>query len=142
MPAEPTALPQAALAGLTEAQKEKYRADGWVIIERLFTEAECDALVAHMDEVHAGRRPMGGFTPPAPDAPHAIDADQVHIYDQACLEFLRHPKLEAPLRDCLANDIWGVTGGEPEGIKSHYWWKGSTWSQGWHTDGTALPAVR
>ena len=73
------------------------------------------------------------------DAPHAIDADQVHIYDQTCLEFLRHPKLEAPLRDCLANDIWGVTGGEPEGIKSHYWWKGSQWSQGWHTDGTALP---
>ena len=142
MPAEPAALAQAeeaALAGLTEAQKEKYRADGWVVVERLFTEAECDALVSHMDEVHAGRRPMGGFTPPAPDAPHAIDADQVHIYDQTCLEFLRHPKLEAPLRDCLANDIWGVTGGEPEGIKSHYWWKGSQWSQGWHTDGTALP---
>jgi hypothetical protein len=128
-----------AAGGLTVAQIEKYRADGWVVVEGLFTAAECDALICHMDDVHAGTAPMAGFTPPQPGAPHAIDVDQVHIYDPVCLEFLRHPKLAAPLRDCLANDVWGVTGGEPEGIKSHYWWKGSEWSQGFHTDGTSLP---
>ena len=114
------------------------------------------ARVADSVSLHA--LVTAGFTPPAADAPHAIDVDQVHIYDKTCLEFLRHPKLEvcsplppppprpplslprsspsslvrplllcvsrctqAPLRDCLANDIWGVSHGEPEGIKSHYW---------------------
>eukprot|EP01043_Picozoa_sp_COSAG02_P045197 COSAG02_NODE_4110_length_5765_cov_4.822979_2_plen_69_part_01 len=63
---------EAVVAGLTDGQKAQYREQGWVVVERLFTADECDALVAHMDDVHAGRVTMGGFKPPAPDAPHAI----------------------------------------------------------------------
>ena len=35
-----------------------------MVVERLFTDAECDALVEHMDDVHAGRVKMGGVILP------------------------------------------------------------------------------
>lgn len=47
---------EAAIAGLTDAQKAQYREQGWVVVERLFTADECDALVAHMDDVPAPRQ--------------------------------------------------------------------------------------
>ncbi|MEC8930339.1 MAG: phytanoyl-CoA dioxygenase family protein [Candidatus Latescibacterota bacterium] len=117
---------------LTTEQKQKYDRDGWVVLPSLFTADECDGLIQHMDAVHAGHIAIERFVPPAEGADHLIDADQCHIHDPVCRDFMLHPKLRAPLRDALDGD-------EPEGIKSHYWWKGSQWSQGWHCDGTALP---
>jgi phytanoyl-CoA hydroxylase len=123
---------QPGVISFTTEQKQKYARDGWVVVPSLFTSQECDGLIRHMDEVHAGGVAVEGFVPPAPGADHLIDADQCHIHDPVCRDFMLHPKLRQPLSDALGGD-------EPEGIKSHYWWKGSQWSQGWHCDGTALP---
>jgi hypothetical protein len=121
----------AEVVGLTAGQRHKYARDGWVVVPSCFTADECDGLIRHMDGVHAGGITVKGFVPPAAGADHLIDADQCHIDDPICRDFMLHPKLRAPLRDALGGD-------EPEGIKSHYWWKGSQWSQGWHCDGTPL----
>ena len=122
----------AEVVGLTAEQRQKYARDGWVVVPSHFTADECDGLIRHMDGVHAGRITVEGFVPPAEGADHLIDADQCHIHDPVCRDFMLHPKLRAPLKDALGGD-------EPEGIKSHYWWKGSQWSQSWHCDGTVLP---
>ena len=127
-----SAYTQPADTGLSDEQKQKYARDGWVVVSSLFTPAECDGLIRHMDAVHAGSVTVEGFVPPADGADHLIDADQCHIHDPVCRDFMLHPKLRLPLKDALGGE-------EPEGIKSHYWWKGSQWSQGWHCDGTALP---
>ena len=123
---------KAKVAGLTAEQRQKYARDGWVVVPSLFTDDECDGLIRHMDAVHAGEITVVGIVPPAEGADHLIDADQCHIHDPVCRAFMLHPKLCGPLKDALGGD-------EPEGIKSHYWWKGSQWSQSWHCDGTALP---
>ena len=119
------------LVGLTDQQKQKYARDGWIILPALFTVEECDGLIRHMDAVHAGEISVVGFVPPEENADHLIDVDQCHIHDPVCRDFMLHPKLRSPLKDALG-------GNEPEGIKSHYWWKGSQWSQNWHCDGTPL----
>ena len=118
--------------GFTSGQRQKYARDGWVVVPSLFTDDECDELIRHMDAVHAGEITVVGIVPQAEGADHLIDADQCHIHDPVCRAFMLHPKLCGPLKDALGGD-------EPEGIKSHYWWKGSQWSQSWHCDGTALP---
>jgi len=123
---------KAKVAGLTAEQRQKYARDGWVVVPSLFTDDECDGLIRHMEAVHAGEITVVGIVPPAEGADHLIDADQCHIHDNVCRAFMLHPKLCGPLKDALGGD-------EPEGIKSHYWWKGSQWSQSWHCDGTALP---
>ena len=110
---------------LTTEQKQKYARDGWVTLPALFTADECDGLIQHMDAVHAGEISVVGFVPPEENADHLIDVDQCHIHDPVCRDFMLHPKLRSPLKDALG-------GNEPEGIKSHYWWKGSQWSQNWH----------
>ena len=120
------------VAGLTAEQRRKYARDGWVAVPSLFTADECDGLIRHMDAVHAGEIPVEGIVPPAESADHLIDTDQCHIHDPVCRAFMLHPKLRGPLKDALGGE-------EPEGIKSHYWWKGSQWSQSWHCDGTPLP---
>ena len=127
-----TAHAQPRDTGLTHVQRQKYARDGWVVVPSLFTADECDGLIRHMDAVHAGGVTVEGFVPPAEGADHLVDADQCHIHDPVCRDFMLHPKLWAPLKDALGGD-------GPEGIKSHYWWKGSQWSQEWHCDGTALP---
>ncbi len=118
--------------GLTDLQKCTYDRDGWVFIDSLFTQEECEGLMQHMEAVHSGEIKLAGFVPPDEDMEHLIDIDQCHIQDRVCQEFMLHPKLRQPLRDVLNGD-------EPEGVKSHYWWKNSEWSQNWHCDGTALP---
>ena len=120
------------LVGLTDQQKQKYARDGWIILPALFTVEECDGLIRHMDAVHAGEIAVDSFVPPADGGDHRIDMDQCHLYDPVCRDFMLHPKLRGPLSDVMDGD-------EPEGIKSHYWWKGSQWSQKWHCDGTPLP---
>lgn len=129
------------MLGLSQAQRKQYAREGWCVVESLFSAAECDGLIDHMAAVHDGAAPMSRFAPPEPGEPHRESTDQVHLYDKTCFDFILHPKLESPLRDCLAEEgaVWDFEGGEPEGIKSHYWWTGSEWSQGYHTDGTALP---
>ena len=129
--AQPTNLGANTAIGLTTEQKQKYARDGWVILPALFTAGECDGLIQHMDAVHAGEISVVGFVPPEENADHLIDVDQCHIHDPVCRDFMLHPKLRSPLKDALG-------GNEPEGIKSHYWWKGSQWSQNWHCDGTPL----
>ena len=119
------------VVGLTDRQRRKYARDGWVVLPSLFTADECDGLIRHMDAVHAGEITVAGIVPPADGAEHLIDVDQCHIHDPVCRDFMLHPKLRGPLKDALGGD-------EPEGIKSHYWWKGSQWSQNWHCDGTPL----
>ena len=120
------------VVGLTDRQRRKYARDGWVVLPLLFTADECDGLIRHMDAVHAGEVTVAGFDPPPAGADHRIALDQCHLHAPVCRDFMLHPKLHGPLREALGGD-------EPEGIKSHYWWKGSQWSQGWHCDGTPLP---
>ena len=122
----------AEIRGLTVKQQRKYARDGWVVLDSLFTEEECEGFIQHMDAVHSGEVKVAGFVPPLEDMGHLIDVDQCHIEDSVCEAFMLHPKLRQPLKEALRGD-------EPEGVKSHFWWKNSQWSQNWHCDGTALP---
>ena len=120
------------IRGLTAEQRHKYETDGWIVMDSLFTGEECEGLIRHMDAVHAGEIMVEGFVPPSKNMEHLIDMDQCHIQDSVCRAFMLHPKLRQPLTDVFGGD-------EPEGVKSHFWWKNSQWSQNWHCDGTALP---
>ena len=95
--------------GLTDLQKCTYDRDGWVFIDSLFTQEECEGLMQHMEAVHSGEIKLAGFVPPDEDMEHLIDIDQCHIQDRVCQEFMLHPKLRQPLRDVLNGD-------EPEAV--------------------------
>ena len=106
---------------------EHYEREGWAVVEGVFSSEECEELVAHMLDLHAGKKFLEGFAP--------READQLqrthnqHWYDPVARDWLIAPPLKEPLTQCL--------GDEPDGIQTMYFWVGS--EQGRHQDQYYLP---
>jgi len=104
-----------------------YRREGYAVVEGMFSPAECEGLIEHMMDLHAGRTELEGFAPRAAD--EWGRTHNLHWYDEVMRKWLIDPRLEDPLRQCL--------GDEPEGIQTMYFWVGS--EQGRHQDQFYLP---
>lgn len=116
--------------GLSEAQQAAYERDGFVVLEGLLSDDECDRFVEHMLDLHAGRKQLDGFELRQPDSANEWGrTHNQHVYDRMALQYLVLPQLQAPLRDCL--------GDEAEGIQTMYFWQGS--EQRRHQDQYYLP---
>ena len=106
---------------------EHYEREGWAVVEGVFSSEECEELVAHMLDLHAGKKFLEGFAP--------READQLqrthnqHWYDPVARDWLIAPPLKEPVTQCL--------GDEPDGIQTMYFWVGS--EQGRHQDQYYLP---
>lgn len=106
---------------------EQYEREGWAVVEGVFSGEECEELVAHMLDLHAGKKSLEGFAP--------READQLqrthnqHWYDPVARDWLIAPPLKEPLTQCLDD--------EPDGIQTMYFWVGS--EQGRHQDQYYLP---
>jgi phytanoyl-CoA hydroxylase len=107
--------------------KIHYEAEGYTVVEGVFDAAECEELIAHMMDLHGGRKQLEGFAPRQPE--EWGRTHNQHWYDEVAQQWLVHPKLRQPLRDCLDD--------EPEGIQTMYFWKGS--EQRRHQDQFYLP---
>ena len=117
------------MTGLTKQQLEEYEGQGFVAVEGLLSDAECDRFVEHMGALLDGRKQLEGFAPRT--GGERGRTHNQHKYDPLALEYLLLPQLQAPLRDCFAGD-------EPEGIQTMYYWEGS--EQDRHQDQYYLPA--
>ena len=104
-----------------------YRREGYAVVEGMFSPAECEGLIEHMMDLHAGRTELEGFAPRAAD--EWGRTHNLHWHDEVMRNWLIDPRLEDPLRQCL--------GDEPEGIQTMYFWVGS--EQGRHQDQFYLP---
>ena len=117
------------MEGLNKQQKAEYDEAGFVAIEGVLSDAECDHFIDHMVQLADGSKQLEGF------APRKIGergrTHNQHNYDPKALEYLVLPQLQAPLRDCFDGD-------EAEGIQTMYFWEGS--EQGRHQDQFYLPA--
>ena len=62
---------------------EHYEREGWAVVEGVFSGEDCEELVAHMLDLHAGKKSLEGFAP--------READQLqrthnqHWYDPCLL---------------------------------------------------------
>ena len=100
--------------GLTSAQKTFYQENGYLVLEGVFSQVECQHFVEHMEDLHTGRKQLEGFF--QQDKYGARTFNQ-HLYDPYVLDLLIHPRLRKPLTDCF--------GGEPEGIQTMHFYEGS-----------------
>ena len=100
--------------GLTPAQKTFYQENGYLVLESVFSQEECQHFVTHMEDLHTGRKQLEGFF--QQDKYGARTFNQ-HLYDPFVLNLLIHPRLHKPLADCF--------GGEPEGIQTMHFYEGS-----------------
>ena len=106
---------------------EHYEREGWAVVERVFSGEECEELVAHMLDLHAGKKSLEGFAPR--EAAQLQRTHNQHWYDPVARDWLIAPPLKEPLTQCL--------GDEPDGIQTMYFWVGS--EQGRHQDQYYLP---
>ena len=117
------------MEGLNKQQKTEYGDRGFVAVEGVLSDAECDHFVDHMVSLLNGSKQLEGF------APRKVGergrTHNQHRYDPLALEYLVLPQLRAPLRDCFDGD-------DAEGIQTMYFWEGS--EQGRHQDQYYLPA--
>ncbi|NKB66823.1 MAG: hypothetical protein GKR89_07175 [Candidatus Latescibacteria bacterium] len=116
-----------ATEGLSKAQQAQYGEVGFTVVPGLFGRAECADFVAHMMDLHAGRKQLDGFA--RREADEWGRTHNQHNYDVRAEALLIEPRLQAPLRDCL--------GDEPDGIQTMYFYKGS--EQRRHQDQFYLP---
>lgn len=100
--------------GLTPTQKTFYKENGYLILEGVFSQGECQHFVEHMEDLHTGSKRLEGFF--QQDKYGARTFNQ-HLYDPYVLDLLIHPRLHKPLTDCF--------GGEPEGIQTMHFYEGS-----------------
>ena len=100
--------------GLTPAQKTFYQENGYLVLEGVFSQEECQRFVKHMEDLHTGHKQLEGFF--QQDKYGARTFNQ-HLYDPYVLDLLIHPRLHKPLTDCFR--------GEPEGIQTMHFYEGS-----------------
>ena len=112
--------------GLTPVQKTFYQENGYVVLEGVLSEEECQRFVAHMEDLHTGRKHLEGFF--QQDKYGARTFNQ-HLYDPRVLDLLIDARLHKPLTDCF--------GGEPEGIQTMHFYEGS--EHPFHQDQYYLP---
>ena len=100
--------------GLTPAQKTFYQENGYLVLEGVFSQEECQRFVKHMEDLHAGRKALEGFFQQDKYGSRTFNQ---HLYDPVVLDMLIDPRLHKPLADCF--------GGEPEGIQTMHFYEGS-----------------
>ena len=101
---------------------EHYRREGYAVVEGVYAADECAAFVEYMLDLHAGRIELEGFGPRA--SGEWQRTHNQHWYDPVARRWLIEPRLAAPLRQCLNDEV--------EGIQTMYFWVGS--EQGRHQD--------
>ena len=107
---------------LSVEQRSLYRKDGFLLLNGLFTQAECDGFIAHVTACKESQLSSRG--PPA-------DGQGTE------LRMALHPKLRLAVQGCLEIDGWSSATAEPDLIQAMYFWQGS--EQDRHQDGYYLP---
>ena len=100
--------------GLTDEQRDRYRRDGYVVLERVFGPDECRKFVRHVDDLSAGRKQLHGF---GQQENYGQRTFNQHLYDPLALQFLIDDRLHRPLADCFED--------EPEAIQTMHFYEGS-----------------
>ena len=59
---------------------EHYEREGWAVVEGVFSGEECEELVAHMLDLHAGKKALEGFAPREADQLQRTHNQQVCVY--------------------------------------------------------------
>ena len=117
-------------AQLSDAEREAYERDGFVLVKGVFTRKECDDWVAYAKE----QMQMQVDAVAAEDTPLAPRAREPDTTDPE-MDMLLHPKVRDPLAACMEIDGW--PGADPVAIQSMYFWQGS--EQRRHQDQFYLP---
>ncbi|MCG9127303.1 phytanoyl-CoA dioxygenase family protein, partial [Candidatus Poribacteria bacterium] len=92
--------------GLTNQQKSFYETNGYLVLESVFTQQECQRFVEHMEDLHNGKKELAGFFQQDKYGNRTFNQ---HLYDSSVMEFLIDTRLHQPLIACF--------GGEPEAIQ-------------------------
>ena len=100
--------------GLTPAEKTSYQENGYLVLEGIFSQEECQRFVKHMEDLHTGREQLDGFFQQDKYGDRTFNQ---HLYDPVVLDMLVDSRLHKPLADCF--------GGEPEGIQTMHFYEGS-----------------
>ena len=100
--------------GLTAEQRNRFRRDGYVVLERVFGADECRKFVRHVDDLSTGRKQLDGF---AQQENYGRRTFNQHLYDPLALRFLIDARLHRPLADCFED--------EPEAIQTMHFYEGS-----------------
>ena len=100
--------------GLTLEQKTFYQTNGYVVLENVLEREECQRFVEHMEDLHAGKKQLSGFSQ---QDKYGYRTFNQHLYDPYVLEFLIDSRLHQPLADCF--------GDEPEAIQTMHFYEGS-----------------
>ncbi len=99
---------------LSTAEKTFYRENGYLVLQNVFSQQECQDFVDHMEDLHAGRTHLEGFF--QQDKYGARTFNQ-HRYDPRVLNLLIDARLQGPLTDCFRD--------APEGIQTMHFYEGS-----------------
>ena len=99
---------------LTSAQRARYRNNGYVVLERVFSAEECQRFVDHVEDLRLGRKQISGFSQ---QDKYGYRTFNQHWYDPCALQLLIDPRLRQPLADCF--------GDEPEAIQTMHFYEGS-----------------
>jgi hypothetical protein len=116
-------------AGLSSAQKKAYDRDGFVILPKVFTHAECDKTIQHMFDIQSGKVPLAGYDP-SKNPEMAGRLFNPHHTDALSLHLLLHPRLRKPLEDAIDDQ-------RVDAVQTMYFFKGS--QQARHQDQYYLP---
>lgn len=100
--------------GLTAGQRARYRDDGYVVLQRVFSAGECRGFVEHVEDLRLGRKRISGF---AQQENYGYRTFNQHLYDPLALQFLVDSRLHRPLADCFDD--------EPEAIQTMHFYEGS-----------------
>lgn len=106
---------------LTEAQVNQYRERGYLIVEGVLTQQECQELMSRAAVLHARGRIQGCFEA-VPEAEAGGDILKVyprmmhpHRIDDVFLHYLKHPRITAILEELIGSEVVG--------IQSMFYWK-------------------
>lgn len=100
--------------GLTPEQETYYKTYGYVILQRVFAQQECQSFVDHMEELHNGHKELTGFFQ---QDKYGYRTFNQHLYDPIAMNFLIDSRLHQALADCIR--------GEPEAIQTMHFYEGS-----------------
>ncbi|MCY4402003.1 MAG: phytanoyl-CoA dioxygenase family protein [Candidatus Poribacteria bacterium] len=100
--------------GFSAKQSSFYQTNGYVVLESVFSQEECQRYVEHLEDLSAGRKKLDGFFQ---QDKYGYRTFNQHLYDPFVLEYLIDARLHQPLKDCF--------GDEPEAIQTMHFYEGS-----------------
>ena len=100
--------------GLSGAQRRRYREQGFVVLEGVFSGDECARFVEHLEALRLGRKQLAGFSQQENYGHRTFNQ---HRYDPVVLRYLIDSRLHRPLADCFED--------EPEAIQTMHFFEGS-----------------